>query len=179
MDFHRDLETELLHPPLRFGCVQQGVYRSAYPILRNFRFLSRLKLCTIVSLTPEAPSTDMVAFAEVAGIRLVHVAISRTSSLNTSLQAALVSVLNHCINTANHPILVHCLDGRRVIGILILLLRRLQGWAPLPAMNEFWRYQVASRLPIPASEIERTTRDLEKFTAGAVLIQHTHAYVYK
>lgn len=160
-----DLESILLSPPLRYACVQQGVYRSAYPVLRNFRFLSRLKLCTIVSLTPEPPSADLSAFADVAGVKLVHFAISRTSSLNTSLQAVLASVINLCINTANHPILIHCLDGRRIVGIVVLLLRRLQGWAPLPTMNEFWRYQVASRYPIPAYEIERTTRDLEKFTA--------------
>jgi len=119
-------------------------------------------------LTPEPPSADLTAFASVAGINLVHLPVLRTSSLNGALQSVLVSALNLCINSDSHPILVHCLDGRRITGLVVLLIRRLQGWTPLPSMNEFWRYQVALRSPIQASEIERTTRELEKITVEIV-----------
>lgn len=33
-----------LMPPLRFGVVDVGIYRSAYPVLENHRFLRRLQL---------------------------------------------------------------------------------------------------------------------------------------
>jgi protein tyrosine/serine phosphatase len=34
---------------------------------------------------------------------------------------------------------VHCLDGRRIVGLVVLLLRRLQGWATVNAFAEYWR----------------------------------------
>ena len=49
-----------LVPPLRFSCVEQGIYRGAYPSLINLRFLRRLRLRSIVSLVSEAPSTDLL-----------------------------------------------------------------------------------------------------------------------
>ena len=33
-----------MFPPLRFAAVEEGVYRSGYPTLRNLRFLRRLRL---------------------------------------------------------------------------------------------------------------------------------------
>jgi tyrosine-protein phosphatase OCA6 len=56
--------------------VEQGITRGAYPILRNFRFLSRMRLKTVISLTPEAPSKDLYDFAELAGISVVHISVS-------------------------------------------------------------------------------------------------------
>lgn len=56
--------------------VEIGVSRGAYPVLRNFRHLSRLRLKTIVSLIPEPPSADLVEFAKVAGIELIYIQVS-------------------------------------------------------------------------------------------------------
>lgn len=83
-----------LVPPIRFGYVNPGLSRGAYPTLRNFRFLSRLQLKTIISMTPEPPIPDLVLFAEMAGIKLLHVPISRTSALSEPMQMALMSVVN-------------------------------------------------------------------------------------
>ena len=88
------IESYTLTPPTRFGYVNPGVSRGGYPTLRNFRFLSRLQLKTIVSLTPEAPTTDLVLFAEMAGIKLVHFPITRTSAMSDNMQATLTSALN-------------------------------------------------------------------------------------
>jgi tyrosine-protein phosphatase OCA6 len=44
----------LLVPPFRFAAVENGVYRGAYPTLRNLRFLQRLRLATVVCISPEA-----------------------------------------------------------------------------------------------------------------------------
>lgn len=83
-----------LVPPIRFCYVNPGLSRGAYPTLRNFRFLSRLQLKTIISITPEPPIPDLVLFAEMAGIKLLHVPISRTSALSEPMQLALLSVVN-------------------------------------------------------------------------------------
>eukprot|EP01038_Epipyxis_sp_PR26KG_P009302 gene9302-12533_t len=152
-----------LIPPLRYGVINPGVHRGCYPTLRHFRFLSRLQLRTIISLTPEPPSADLESFAELAGVKLLHFQIHRLVVLTDSLQSTLYSVVQQCIEANNLPIYIHCLDGRRITSLLVLMLRRLQGWTPVYSLSEYWRYQIVARSPLPSSEIEKVTKDLEKF----------------
>jgi protein tyrosine/serine phosphatase len=67
---------------------------------------------------------------------------------------------------------MHCLDGRRVVGLVVFCLRRLQGWAPVPSLMEFWRFQTSIRPVIAPAEIEKVSRELEKLIAefGEVVI---------
>lgn len=84
-----------LSPPHRFAMVNPGIYRGAYPVLPNFRFLSRLQLKTIVSLTPEPPTTDIISFTEIAGCNSVYFPVLRTAALSDSmLHAMFVQVIN-------------------------------------------------------------------------------------
>lgn len=62
-------------PPLRWNMVEIGVSRGSYPLLRNFRHLSRMRLKTIVSMIPEPPSADLFQFAKMAGIDLVYIQV--------------------------------------------------------------------------------------------------------
>lgn len=57
--------------------VEIGVSRGAYPLLRNFRHLSRMRLKTIVSLIPEPPSADIAEFCKMAGIELVYIQVRK------------------------------------------------------------------------------------------------------
>ena len=57
-----------LVPPLRFSQVEEGVYRGAYPSLVNQRFLSRLRLRTVVSLLPEPPTEDLLQWCELHAV---------------------------------------------------------------------------------------------------------------
>jgi len=65
-----------------------SVYRGSYPTLPNFHFLSRLKLRSIIALTPEPPNADLVQFCAQGGRmrRFPHSNYSGTSS-TASLQA--------------------------------------------------------------------------------------------
>jgi tyrosine-protein phosphatase OCA6 len=81
-------------PPNRFGTVNPGVYRGSYPTLRNYRFLSRLQIKTIVSLIPETPNADLTSFAQMAGATIVHVPVSRLTTLNETLASTLISAIN-------------------------------------------------------------------------------------
>jgi len=159
-------------PPFRLAYVAPGVLRGAYPTLRNFRALSRLRLRTIVSLTPETPTSDLKSFALVAGVDVVHIAVQRNMPIGNSLQALLLTAVNVCIDLNNHPVYVHCLDGRRITGLFVILLRRLQGWLPLSAISEYWRFQfpLSSRTPAPSvTEVEKNSREIEGFASTAVL----------
>jgi hypothetical protein len=84
-----------LVPPLRYGVVNPSVYRGGYPTLRNFRFLSRLRLKTIISLTPEPPTEDLKTFAMTLGAKIVHIKVLRNGSdFSDQLKADLVQAVN-------------------------------------------------------------------------------------
>ncbi len=83
-----------LVPPMRFGNVNPGIHRGAYPTLRNYRFLSRLQVKTIVSFTPEYPNSDLVSYTQMAGANIVHFQINRTTVLNDALSNALIMAVN-------------------------------------------------------------------------------------
>jgi tyrosine-protein phosphatase OCA6 len=160
---HPERKLITLVPPTRFAHVNPGITRGAYPTLRNFRFLSRLQLKTIICLSPEAPTPDVMLFAEMAGVRVVHIPIARMATLSDAVQCAVLLAVNvrqehpafavnkwltpHvqcsleqiCIEANNHPVYLHCLDGRRISSLVVLLLRRVQGWSPLTTLSEYWR----------------------------------------
>lgn len=59
-------------PPFRFGIVEAGVYRGAYPTLKNFPYLKTLGLTTVISLIPEPPTVDLEDFCVINNISLQH-----------------------------------------------------------------------------------------------------------
>ena len=83
-----------LVPPFRFSVVEVGVYRGAYPTLKNFAFLKILGLKTVISLCPvcykiilkqvlrlatiltkfkqEKPTMDLEDFCFTEGAELLH-----------------------------------------------------------------------------------------------------------
>lgn len=75
------------------------------------------------------------------------------------------------IDPVNHPVYVHCLDGRRITSLVVLLLRRLQGWTPQSAFSEYWRYQVSIKYPLAPNEVEKTTKEVETFASEISGIQ--------
>ena len=82
-------------PPLNFAMVSPGVYRSGYPVPRNFPFLCRLGLKSIVHLGPDDYLPSNSAFAEEQGIKVIHAPLLGNkepfvSISNEELQAALL-----------------------------------------------------------------------------------------
>jgi tyrosine-protein phosphatase OCA6 len=151
-------------PPLRFGVVNPSLYRGSYPTLRNHRFLSRLRLRTIICLIQEPPNDDLKAFADTLEAKIVFLPVNRNSSIsNPVLSSTLIQALNMCMDTRNFPIYVHCLDGKRICSLLVLMIRRLQGWTPISALSEYWRFQLPSKSPISSIEVEKSTKELQEF----------------
>mmetsp|Transcript_533 Transcript_533/g.633 ORF Transcript_533/g.633 Transcript_533/m.633 type:complete len:193 (-) Transcript_533:435-1013(-) len=132
-----------LRPPFRFGIVccsysedsqkqkqQETVYRGAYPSLKNFRFLCRLGLKTIISLVPPDKVTqDVVEFCE--GNEIKHHVINPGS---------IDEILLILTNTDSLPAYVHCVDGANKTGMVIACLRTLQHWNMSAIVSEFSRY---------------------------------------
>lgn len=134
-----------LIPPFRFSTMQQGLYRGAYPTLKNFRFLCRLKLKTVVSVIPEPPTSDLADYCANENITLVHFYAEKFTSDNvTVLPATVAQILNIIIQKKNLPLYIHCLDGANVTGIIVMILRKLQNWTKLATVSEFCRCKFAS-----------------------------------
>ncbi|KAF8289440.1 putative tyrosine phospatase-like protein [Trypanosoma cruzi] len=129
-----------LVPPFRFAMVEEGVYRGAYPTLRNFPFLRGLGLRTIVSLIPEEPTYDLRCFAAAENITLRYIHAERYKGEVQLLPTEMSEVLQLLINVERHPIYVHCLDGRHIVGLVIMGLRKLQFWEVNCSHLEYQRF---------------------------------------
>ena len=149
---------DMVIPPLRFAVVEatepnHHVLRSACPTARNASFLVRRRLRTVVSLVPRdvwdgSQMDELKAFCAKEGV--VHVfhacaegkrALDSTSTESPAVSPSLVaSVVSLCIDPARMPVLVHCLDGGHVTGLVVGVLRRLQFWKDEHIMEEFRRF---------------------------------------
>jgi tyrosine-protein phosphatase OCA6 len=66
---------ESVTTPLRFGTIEPNLFRGSYPTLRHFRFLRRLKIKTIISITPEPPTKDLMDFCGLFNIAIEHIQV--------------------------------------------------------------------------------------------------------
>ena len=137
----------LLIPPFRFESVEEGIYRSAYPTQRNFRFLRRLHLKTIVSLVPapDEPCAELRAFCASNGIRLLAYDVARFKDHVPLTAVQVARMLEVLIDRRNSPLLVHCLNGMQVTGVVVMCLRKLQNWTVSSIFTEYSRFVSLAR----------------------------------
>ena len=69
-DAASDEEWEEFHPPENFALVEKGVYRSAFPMRKNFPYLARLGLRSILTLILEDYPEANVGFNAEHGVTL-------------------------------------------------------------------------------------------------------------
>lgn len=135
------LQRQLI-PPFRYAIVEDSFFRGAYPTIKNFRFLRRLHLKTLVSLTPEAhPNRDMREFCEHEGITVHNVFVDKFQDGVTVTNAKVIQVLQIIIRPENLPVYVHCLDGTHVTGVVVMCFRKLQSWSLSTSTAEFCQFE--------------------------------------
>jgi tyrosine-protein phosphatase OCA6 len=66
-------------PPLRYALVEDHppFYRGSYPRPKNLTFLQRLRLKTILSLTPEPLGEEIATWCSAQGVRMMHLKTSK------------------------------------------------------------------------------------------------------
>ena len=126
-------------PPLRYELVETDLHRGGYPTLRTFPFLVRLHLRTLVSLTPEPPTADLVLLCSHYDIALHHHAVPYPGDSLSTSPATVATVLSILLSRTALPAYVHCLDGRSVTSGLVAVLRRLQYWRLESCVAEYER----------------------------------------
>lgn len=148
-------------PPFRFATVEVGVYRGAYPTLKNFPFLETRKLRTVISLIPEKPTQDLVDFCEFNNVDLVHHVVEKKRDDVPVSSRDISEILSLVIKVDRLPVYLHCLDGADVTGVIIACLRRLQGWQTECISNEFSRYSRLGEMSFAELKLVNSVRDIE------------------
>ena len=126
-------------PPLRYELVETDLHRGAYPTLRNFPFLARLRLRTIIALTPEPPTSDLTQLCAHYHIALHHYKVAYPADSLAVPAAAVTGALGVVLCRSALPAYIHCLDGRSVTGVVVGVLRRLQHWRVESCVAEYER----------------------------------------
>ncbi|KAK0548439.1 peroxisome assembly protein (Peroxin-2) [Tilletia horrida] len=133
--------TRVVVPPLNFDLVAPGVYRSGHPNERNFDFLERLGLRSIMYLANEDYRDNVRSWAESIGLQTFHFRVEVNKEPFAEMEAHLVAAaLSAVTDKRNLPMLIHCNKGKYRVGCLVGCLRRLQGWSHTSIFEEFARF---------------------------------------
>ena len=145
-----------LSPPDNFAMVWCGIYRSSYPNKRNYSFLRHLGLRSIVYLCPEEYPEAHVAFLAEAGIQLLQFGVvGNKEPFDESPEEIVRSALQAVIDRRNHPVLIHCNQGKHRTGCLVGCLRKAQRWSLVTVFEEYRRFAGAKARIVDEQFIER------------------------
>ncbi|WOL11505.1 hypothetical protein Cni_G20268 [Canna indica] len=149
-------EDVILVPPLNFGVVDRGIYRSGFPTSDNLSFLDALNLRSIVYLCPEPYPEVNAEFVKSRGIRLFQFQIegSRESFVSVS-NHTIMGALGVLLDTRNHPVLIHCKRGKHRTGSLVGCFRKLQNWCLSSVHEEYVKFASPKARPSDMSFIEK------------------------
>ncbi|WVQ78523.1 hypothetical protein IAT38_000609 [Cryptococcus sp. DSM 104549] len=178
-------------PPMNFGLVEDGFYRSAQPSELNFSFLEKLNLKTIIWVGAEEPSEIFRTFIDSQGIKLHNLAPQ--TSLNPHFpppytdsgvvpvseqyhlpplppppEPLIIQSLSLLLRPSTFPTLVCCNMGRHRSGTVVGCYRKLQRWALSSILEEYRRYAGMKVRVLNEQFIELFDTDLVSITAEQV-----------
>ena len=127
--------------PDNFSLVLPGIYRSCYPIQKNFAFMETLRLTSVLTLVRESYDLKNLDFNRENNIRVIQIPISGNKEpfVNISVQG-IRNALTELLDVRNHPILVHCQNGKHRTGCLIGVLRKMIGWKYCSIIEEYIKF---------------------------------------
>lgn len=132
------IDEEEFSPPENFSLVEPGVYRSAFPMKRNFSFLARLRLKSVLTLILEEYPHANSEFNARQGVTLFQYGMEGNKEPFRKMpDETAAAALRVIMDPANQPILIHCNEGKHRTGSLVGLLRRARGWALSSTLDEY------------------------------------------
>ena len=126
-------------PPFRFATVQVNLYRGALPKTRNLSFLKTLNLTRIISCIPDSVPIHLTDFCDQNNINCIFIRTDKPKEHIPLSFPKVIQILG-IICDSNHNIYLHCLDGVLVTSMIIMGLRKLQGWSSDAYINEACRF---------------------------------------
>jgi len=131
-------EREELIPPDNFALVSKGIYRSAFPKKKNFPFLKKLKLKSVLTLILEDYPEQNLKFLSENGIQLLQHGVPGNKEPFVDIpEDKIRDALKDLINVQNHPVLIHCNKGKHRTGCLVGCLRKFQKWSNTSIFDEY------------------------------------------
>ncbi|KAG4997654.1 hypothetical protein AAZX31_10G161300 [Glycine max] len=135
------IEDEVVVAPTNFSMVEEGIYRSSFPRSSNFSFLESLNLRSIIYLCPEPYPQENLEFLQSQNIRLFHFGIEGKTDLSVSaVRDNILEAVKVLIDVRNHPVLIHCNQGKHRTGCVVGCLRKLQSWCLSSVFEEYKRF---------------------------------------
>ncbi|KAL1918092.1 uncharacterized protein VTP21DRAFT_3358 [Calcarisporiella thermophila] len=132
---------ECLIPPENFSMVSPYVYRSSMPKKKNFSFLKKLGLKSILTLILEEYPDQNMKFLKENDIQFFQFGIPGNKEPFVHIpEDKITAALAVLLDRRNHPILIHCNKGKHRTGCLIGCLRKLQHWSHTSIFDEYRRF---------------------------------------
>uniref|UniRef100_K3W6Q6 Tyrosine-protein phosphatase domain-containing protein n=1 Tax=Globisporangium ultimum (strain ATCC 200006 / CBS 805.95 / DAOM BR144) TaxID=431595 RepID=K3W6Q6_GLOUD len=128
-----------LNPPLFFEIVEDQVYRSNKCDSSSFPFLATLHLNTVVYLSYDDLTRELVDFFKEKEITVIHLGLKyRSSSHWKGISEGMAKeAIEHILDQRRHPIMVMCKTGVHFAGTIIGCLRRLQNWSLTATIDKY------------------------------------------
>lgn len=123
-------------PPQNFASVVPGVYRSSYPQAHDLGYLKTLNLKTVVTLVEKEIPEGYRAFLDESGIKHIVFGMAGTKKADIPLPM-MSSIISLISDKQNHPMLVHCNQGKHRTGCVVGVLRRFHGWDTQAILDEY------------------------------------------
>lgn len=161
---------QVLHPPIRFGIVEPGVYRTDVPKLHNFPFLRQLGLQTCLLLTPEKPLRELVEFFREADIKLIHLGTMRSNDWKPVSEDLVKDAIELLVNPETRPVIIMCSSGVHQTGVVVGCLRRLQNWSISACLHEYRMYADTKAREMTELFIELFDPDLVSVSAEQLVL---------
>lgn len=152
-------------PPLNFALVEDGIYRSGFPMPINYPILERLKLKTILylgdlgverkkkdKLKKDKHGTEEVfenykAWIATTDIKFHYLELESAQEpfilqkMHDQVHDTMVEALQLILDKNNFPMLIHSNKGKHRIGVLVGLMRKvLQGWCMGGIFEEYEKF---------------------------------------
>ncbi|KAH6567026.1 hypothetical protein BASA50_009143 [Batrachochytrium salamandrivorans] len=138
---HQHPEEEELQPCENFNMVTAGIYRSAFPKKRNFPFLKKLGLRSILTLILEDYPDQNRKFLDDNNIRLFQFGVAGNKEPFVDIpEETVCAALSVIMDQRNHPLLIHCNKGKHRTGCLVGCLRKIQHWSMTSIFDEYRRF---------------------------------------
>jgi hypothetical protein len=133
-------------PPDRYGLIEPGLYRSAFPSPDSFGHLRLLGLRTVVNLSQEALTRAAAGFLAENNILLADVGLQVwTHPKCDDISHELIKeAMGFVLDNKYHPLLVVSASGTHQVGALVGCLRRLQHWSLSATLAEYRLYAAPS-----------------------------------
>ena len=150
-------EDEEFSPPENFAMVEPGIYRSAFPVKRNFPFLERrARLRSVLTLVLEEYPTANCAFNDRCGVTLYQFGMEGNKEPFRQMPfEKAVPALRVLLDRRNHPILIHCNEGKHRTGAMVGMLRRYRRWSLACIFDEYLLFSGAKGRTADQRFIER------------------------